>query len=280
MCYHYTIPLCANDIIQDFWNLSSLFFAFSVSLILWAPKTAGCGKRLVSTSAFHFGTMRFHARPTHIGSVLFRCFGQFFCRMNRSKRVLWRRVNGVYQQGIISNVNHIVPDAGRNQNGVIAARFLLIPQIVFAASHPDQRVAAFNSEKLIHTRMPLQPDIAARGNPHQGHLQVLPRPQRGAEIGILLRQPVYIDDERLPAVIAQSRICSSAISHLSCSLLSAQSLASYHDMAAAGKCASGSGRDRKNEEANCIPVPACVGTGMQLASSNMLYLPQTVRRGR
>ena len=95
VCYHYTIPLCANDIIQDFWNLSSLFFAFSVSLILWAPKTAGCGKRLVSTSAFHFGTMRFHARPTHIGSVLFRCFGQFFCRMNRSKRVLWRRVNGV-----------------------------------------------------------------------------------------------------------------------------------------------------------------------------------------
>ena len=78
VCYHYTIPLCANDIIQDFWNLSSLFFAFSVSLILWAPKTAGCGKRLVSTSAFHFGTMRFHARPTHIGSVLFRCFGQFF----------------------------------------------------------------------------------------------------------------------------------------------------------------------------------------------------------
>ena len=217
-------------------NLLLSLIVFSVSLILWAPKTAGCGKRLVSTSAFHFGTMRFHARPTHIGSVLFRCFGQFFCRMNRSKRVLWRRVNGVYQQGIISNVNHIVPDAGRNQNGVIAARFLLIPQIVFAASHPDQRVAAFNSEKLIHTRMPLQPDIAARGNPHQGHLQVLPRPQRGAEIGILLRQPVYIDDERLPAVIAQSRICSSAISHLSCSLLSAQSLASYYDMAAAGKC--------------------------------------------
>ena len=25
----------------------------------------------------------------------------------------------------------------------------------------------------------------------------------------------------------------------------------------------------KNEEANCIPVPACVGTGMQLASSDM-----------
>lgn len=113
---------------------------------------------------------------------------------------------GVYRidfQRFVACVDDVVPLSGRDQNGVVVRDLPHEVEPVLAVAHHHAGRALLDAQELVDVVVLLQPDVAARGNRHQRHLQVGSGPQRGAEIFIRQRVALDIERSRLGSVVFQ-----------------------------------------------------------------------------
>ena len=129
-----------------------------------------------------------------------------FRPMNCPFWMLGRGINRIQLQRDIPCVDQVVPGSCGNNDRITTPDFSLEIKILPAKSHPDNSLTLFNPKKLVQIRMVFQPDILPCVDAHQGKLQMVPRPQRGAK-GIVLPDGLAdIDDERFRAVIRKNHI--------------------------------------------------------------------------
>jgi len=107
--------------------------------------------------------------------------------VNRSVGVVGRGINGIQLYRRVPDIGDIVPGARGYKNGGIVKGRLAEGQIIPGVTHLHQALAAFHTQELVGVGVHFQADILAGEDGHKGALEVLPRPQGGAEILVLQR---------------------------------------------------------------------------------------------
>lgn len=121
-------------------------------------------------------------------------FGFFGTLVDRSCRMFRWSVEHIDLEGFITNVDYIVPLAGRNKDGPVIRYFSVEIELIFTGSHHHTSFSFFNADELISSRMNFETNFSFWWDRHHRHLQFLSRPLRSAEIRIARGQFFDIDN--------------------------------------------------------------------------------------
>lgn len=110
-----------------------------------------------------------------------RRLGRGLGAVNSSVRMLGRRVDGEKLERAAAAVEHIVPGAGRYKGRASGAKLLAVFEGFPAAARAQSGASLLNVQKLVDVPMLLRADRFSYGDAHNGHLQMLPRPDGRAE---------------------------------------------------------------------------------------------------
>ena len=90
--------------------------------------------------------------------------------------MVWGCIDRVELQGRFSGVDHVVPGAGRDEEGVTPADRVPEMKLAFTGAHQDGPLALLQTEELVGVGMYLQSDFATGGDTHQCKLQMAAGP--------------------------------------------------------------------------------------------------------
>ena len=96
-----------------------------------------------------------------------------------------RCVNRVHLHRLVTGVDDVVPHTSRNLHRPAVGDLLLDRHVVLIRSHDALANTRVQTQELVGIVVHLQADGIARGDRHEGHLQVLARPRGGSVVRVL-----------------------------------------------------------------------------------------------
>ena len=125
----------------------------------------------------------------------------FLTLLHRSPRVVRRGINRRNTQRTPTGIYHVVPDPCRYKNHITRSEISAKIESLPTFPHPDNGTALLDSNHLVRIRMIFQPNLAARRDTHQRHLQMASCPNSHPEILVSLRCIFCMENIRFPPKI-------------------------------------------------------------------------------
>ena len=135
--------------------------------------------------------------------VVFGLHGLLPGLVDRAVGVFRRGVNRVDFQRFVTRVDDVVPFSGRDQDRIVVRDLAHEVEVVLAVAHHHACRALLHAQELVDVVVLFQPHVAAGGNRHQRHLQVVAGPQCGPEILVRERVAFDVQHRRFGSVIFQ-----------------------------------------------------------------------------
>lgn len=126
--------------------------------------------------------------------VVLRC-------MDGTWQMIWAGIDRVELKVAVTGIGDVMPQAGRDEDGVVVRHLGLKVKLVFARTHLAQTFALFNTQELIDTLVRFETDRLTRRDRHNRELELFTGPDRGAEVGVVEGFFLDVDDEWLLALV-------------------------------------------------------------------------------
>jgi len=118
-------------------------------------------------------------------SVVVMVFRVTLRYVHRSSGVMGRGVNRIQLDRNLADVGEVVPPSRGNEDRAPGAHVGCEVRNVPGSAHGHQSASLFDADELVGVRVNLKANVSPDGYAHDGQLQMLARPEGGAEIGVL-----------------------------------------------------------------------------------------------